>query len=59
MELKRYQRWTREGLVWSKWFPWKGGEAEKWQLHNKQLNEYKTVTTAEWKEIEKKQEELA
>ena len=53
MQIKRYQRWTREGLKWSKWFLWRGGNMEQWQLRNKQLNEYKVVSEEEWKKMKK------
>lgn len=56
MKIKRYQVWLRNGLMWSKWFPWQGCNEEKWQLKNKQLNEYMTVTEYEWKAIQKEQE---
>jgi hypothetical protein len=38
---KRYQMWTRDGLVWSEWFKWTGQDRPKWQLKGKLLNEYK------------------
>lgn len=38
---KRYQMWTRDGLVWSEWFKWTGQDRPKWQLKDKLLNEYK------------------
>ena len=47
----------REGLVWSDWFLWNGQKEEKWQIKNKQRNEYKEVTEEEWKKIEKEQDE--
>lgn len=55
MFIKRYQKWARNGLEWTKWFPWAGGEAEEWQFKNKQLNEYKEVTESEWQRIQKEQ----
>jgi len=57
MKIKRYQHWTREGLVWSQWFPWNGIIEEKWQMKNKQKNEYKEVSDCEWNKIRKEQEE--
>ena len=57
MKIKRYQHWSKGGLVWSKWFPWNGIIEEKWQMKNKQKNEYKDVSEQEWKEIEKQQDE--
>ena len=55
MKIKRYQCWNREGLSWSKWFQWNGTVQEKWQLKNKQKNEYKEVTEEEWLEIQNNQ----
>lgn len=57
MRIKRYQIWTRNGLEWCNWFPDDDDcVTEKWQLKNKQKNEYREVTEEEWKEIEKEQE---
>ena len=39
---KRYQMFTKNGIVWSEWFNWSGLE-EKWQLKGKLLNEYRTI----------------
>lgn len=39
---KRYQMFTKNGIVWSEWFNWSGTE-EKWQLKPKLLNEYRTI----------------
>ena len=39
---KRYQMFTKNGIVWSDWFNWSGTE-EKWQLKGKLLNEYRTI----------------
>ena len=39
---KRYQKFTKNGIVWSEWFNWSGTE-EKWQLKGKLLNEYRTI----------------
>jgi hypothetical protein len=39
---KRYQMFTKNGIVWSEWFNWSGTE-EKWQLKGKLLNEYRTI----------------
>lgn len=57
MKIKRYQIWTRDGLKWSAWFKWNGKIEEKWQMKNKQKNEYKDVTIEEFEKIEKEQEE--
>ena len=39
---KRYQRFTKDGIVWTRWFEvQENAEREKWQLKNKLLNEYK------------------
>lgn len=57
MTIKRYQRWTKDGLSWSKWFPWVGSMEEKFQIKNKLSNEYKEVTEDEWFQIEKEQDE--
>lgn len=37
---KRFEYWSREGKVWSEWFPW-DGEKYQWQLKNKLKNFYK------------------
>lgn len=39
---KRYQKFTKNGIAWSKWFDWHGFEW-KWQLKGKLLNEYRTI----------------
>ena len=41
MTYKRYQRWTREGKVWSNWFPWDCSDRPKYQLKPSLLNEYR------------------
>ena len=41
---KRYQYYTRNGIVWTEWFNSKVIVEEKWQLKGKLLNEYRTVT---------------
>jgi hypothetical protein len=41
MLYKRYQYFSREGKVWTKWFPWSSDMMDKWQTNNKLLNEYK------------------
>lgn len=38
---KRYQMWTRDGLVWSEWFRWDSDNRDPWQFKNKLKNEYK------------------
>jgi len=38
--LKRYQYYSREGIVWTEWFKYEG-EKYTWQLKNKLKNEYK------------------
>ena len=40
MTYKRYQYWSFEGIVWTKWFPWNSTLRDKWQFKNKLLNEY-------------------
>lgn len=40
MVYKRYEYWTREGKVWSSWFPWNSDLRDKWQLANRLRNEY-------------------
>ena len=57
MRLKRYQMWSKDGLVWSKWFPCNGLNEEKWQLKNKQKNEYMDATEEEWSLLNSQQEE--
>lgn len=47
MKIKRYQIWTKNGLEWSKWFKWCGVVEEKWQIKNKQKNEYKEISEEE------------
>lgn len=44
--LKRYQYYSRNGVVWSDWFKWKSDLKPKYQLerHPKLLNEYKDET---------------
>lgn len=44
---KRYQRFTREGIEWSKWFIYRSTYLPKWQLKNKLLNEYRNAETHE------------
>ena len=41
---KRYQYWSKDGIVWTEWFniPMNTPE-EKWQVKNKLLNEYRIV----------------
>lgn len=40
---KRYQYYSKNGIVWTNWFPVdKSATREKWQVQNKLLNEYKT-----------------
>ena len=39
---KRYQMFTKNGIVWSDWINW-SGEEPKWQLKGKLLNEYRTI----------------
>ena len=41
MVLKRYQYYSKEGIMWTEWFPWESTIRDKWQLKNKLLNEYK------------------
>lgn len=55
MRIKRYQIWTVNGLEWSDWFISTSSLEDKWQLKNKQLNEYRTVTDEEWKLIKQEQ----
>lgn len=56
MKIKRYQSFTKNGIEWSKWFPWNGKEEEKWQLKNKLKNEYKQLSEKEWLSIQKEQD---
>ena len=51
MVVKRFEYWTREGKVWTKWFPWKSDLRDKWQLNNRLKNEYKEVTEEEFKQL--------
>lgn len=56
---KRYQMFTKNGIVWSEWFNWSGTE-EKWQLKPKLRNEYRTIfpsgcSTAHGEGISRKQ----
>ena len=37
---KRFQYYSKEGIVWTNWFPW-DGEKYKWQLKNKLKNDYR------------------
>lgn len=41
--LKRFQYYSRDGIVWSPWFKWDSSQCPKYQLerHPKLLNEYK------------------
>ena len=39
---KRYQKFTKNGKVWSEWFNWSGEEPE-WQLKGRLRNEYRTI----------------
>ena len=46
MIYKRYEYWSKEGKVWSKWFPWKSDLRPELQLEDKRIlrkkkNEYK------------------
>lgn len=41
MIYKRYQYYSRDGIVWTDWFKWNSTIRDKWQLKNKLLNEYK------------------
>ena len=41
MIYKRYQYYSKDGIKWSKWFPWDSTLRDKWQFKNKLLNEYK------------------
>lgn len=44
MIYKRYQHWSKDGIVWSKWFPY-NGERYKYQLKSGGLlNEYRDET---------------
>ena len=43
MIYKRYQYWSRDGIVWTDWFKWNSDLRDKWQLKNKLLNEYKSI----------------
>lgn len=41
MTYKRYQMYTRDGIVWSSWFKWDSDNRDPWQLKNKLKNEYR------------------
>lgn len=41
MAYKRYQMYTRDGIVWSDWFKWDSDNRDTWQFKNKLKNEYK------------------
>jgi hypothetical protein len=41
VSFKRYEYWSREGKVWSKWFPYTSDYCPRWQLDGKLKNEYK------------------
>lgn len=46
--LKRYQRYTKNGIEWTPWFEVPDDvDKEKWQLKGKLLNEYKDETDEE------------
>lgn len=38
---KRYEYFTKEGKVWTRWFYWNSDIRDKWQLKNKLVNQYK------------------
>lgn len=38
---KRYQYYSKDGIVWTDWFVYDSEYKEKWQMKNKLLNEYK------------------
>ena len=40
MTKKRYQYYSKDGIVWSNWFKPVSDLKEKWQLKNKLLNDY-------------------
>ena len=42
MRQKRYQYYSKDGIVWSEWFPYDGPE-ETYQLGKKLKNEYRTI----------------
>jgi hypothetical protein len=41
---KRYQYYSKNGVVWCEWFNSNAIVEEKWQLKGKLLNEYRTIT---------------
>jgi hypothetical protein len=46
MIYKRYEYWSKEGKVWSKWFPWKSDLRPELQMEDRRIisrlkNEYK------------------
>ena len=48
MIYKRYEYWSKEGKVWSKWFPWKSSWKPELQLIDRRIisrlkNEYKEL----------------
>ena len=43
MRLKRYQYYSKDGIVWTDWFEVEEYNTEKYQYAKKLLNEYKTV----------------
>ena len=46
---KRYQYYSRNGIVWTEWFNSKAAVEEKWQLKGKLLNEYRTIALPSWR----------
>lgn len=45
MTYKRYEYWSKEGKVWSKWFPWKTTWKPEFQMEDRRVfcrlkNEY-------------------
>lgn len=41
MAKKRYQYYSKNGIIWTDWFRWDCSSLYPWQLKNKLLNEYK------------------
>ena len=41
MIIKRYQYYSKNGIVWTSWFKWDSDIRDPWQLKNKLKNEYK------------------
>ena len=38
---KRYEYYTKNGIIFTKWFPFTGADRPKWQVAGKLKNEYR------------------